>query len=770
MRKQKTDRHFIAILFASVLLFSGLYAYSSIEKSYAADGSYISDVVFWDTGNGRMTRDFGFNYEEEGPYEVAIDDNARTIKAKIAAGVFQSSDIYCQIQIGDVVSDPEHLISGQTTEITAPLTIELAGNAFRLGDRKIGSLVVGQYDSNTATWSNETTTYTFSFVRRIVINSVVAKDSSNNRLILTPSGIEPNTDTYTIAIPETSGTVKLSPTLTIRDVVRDEEDPEGTLYRKTINYEVPEGAIVDETEGAVFDISKLNEIGGKPYIDAVVGYDKDGSDIKESSYRFLVDRIETQPEIDHTPTVIMEGEREITCDKDADVEFRVSAQTEGESNLTYQWFEGSTEENVAKRIDRAETDTYHPETNFAKTVHPGYYRCRVTNTVDGKSYVSFSGVFKLTVRCSYLTPPEIIELTEDKVLLPGNTVAFDIRASCPDLEGSEPDYSWYINDTASTEGAEVFGLEINWAHFPGSHGTYLFNEPGSYYVYCIVTATIEDKIASTTSPFIKITVEEPEDLDVFNGEGTEESPYLIDSLNDLENIRAILKTDFYFKDKYFKLTTDISLPSDWQPIGELKEGTTNPDFGSNIQPFSGNFNGNGHTVTVAEGGKPLFGYVRQASIKNLKIQGSKINGHGLIDNYAVDYGVDGEYGTGTPNTCDIENVTILSGSSILKSGFVGGYGSGRNIVTISNCSIQSGVTIGYTGDESCIGSFSGEFNGTITNSHSAADVFGKDCVGGLVGRKGQSMGLCKVTNSYFTGTTTATGKRVGGIIGSGYDS
>lgn len=137
----------------------------------------------------------------------------------------------------------------------------------------------------------------------------------------------------------------------------------------------------------------------------------------------------------------------------------------------------------------------------------------------------------------------------------------------------------------------------------------------------------------------------------------------------------------------------------------------------------------------------------------------------------VDYGDNGDYNVGdVPETIRIENCRLLKGSSTLKSGFIGGYASGKNYVYIIDCTIEEGVTIGYTGDESSIGSFGGEFNGMLINCTSSATVKGKNRVGGLVGNKGQSMGLFQIQNCSFTGTVIATGNYVGGILGSGYNA
>ena len=145
-----------------------------------------------------------------------------------------------------------------------------------------------------------------------------------------------------------------------------------------------------------------------------------------------------------------------------------------------------------------------------------------------------------------------------------------------------------------------------------------------------------------------------------------------------------------------------------------------------------------------------------------------------MHNYIVDYGTDGDYSTGCPATIVIDHVTLKENSSTLRSGFIGGFASGANTVEIRNCVVEKGVTIGYdtnfeggVGNQS-IGSFAGDFNGTVTNCVSYATVNGKNYVGGLVGLKGQSMGPCIVQNSQFYGTVNASGKWAGGILGSGY--
>lgn len=237
---------------------------------------------------------------------------------------------------------------------------------------------------------------------------------------------------------------------------------------------------------------------------------------------------------------------------------------------------------------------------------------------------------------------------------------------------------------------------------------------------------------------------------VLAGEGTESSPYLVDSLEKLEKIRSDVEGGNPYKDKYIKLTSDITLPLDWVPIGTTESGNTR---------FQGILDGNNHTVTVAKGGKCLLGATVRATVKNLNIYGEEINGYGLVETYT----------TGMSVPCiTIDNVTLKSGSKTKMSGFIGGYASGTHTIVIRNSKIEDNVTIGYTKDQSNIGAFAGEFNGTMENCVSEADVYGVDFVGGIVGNKGQTMGDFKIYNSEFKGTVTATGKYVGGISGAGY--
>ena len=249
------------------------------------------------------------------------------------------------------------------------------------------------------------------------------------------------------------------------------------------------------------------------------------------------------------------------------------------------------------------------------------------------------------------------------------------------------------------------------------------------------------------------------------GAGTSDSPYLISSYEDLETVRAQVAGGDNFEGQYLQMTADVDLPEDWSGIGALKEGASGTDSGKNINPFSGTFDGGGHIVTSASGGYALFGYVREATIRDLSIAGENIRGCGLIRHYVSDRGATG---TATPKTATVENIIICSGTSIQGSGIVSGNASAHNTVDITGCIAEEGVVIGCGKNQSWVGSFGGNYNGQITNCRSAATVYGVNYVGGIIGARGNSMSKTGVSSCVFTGKVIASGQYAGGIAGGSY--
>lgn len=324
-------------------------------------------------------------------------------------------------------------------------------------------------------------------------------------------------------------------------------------------------------------------------------------------------------------------------------------------------------------------------------------------------------------------------------------------------------YQWYVANEANRDKATAIEGETNYYYLPTT------DKAGTLYYFCELYNTNSGVNSEKVySDFAEIVVDASDTP--WTGDGTVGNPFVLVTEADLLALSERVAEGQSFAGMYFQMANDISISGSWKPIGTTKDGSDNGLYGKNMLPFSGILDGKGYTITIPAGGKPLFNYVRQATVQNLSIQGTEIDGYGLVDRYEVDYGVLGEYSSNNvPETVNIVNCHILKGTSIKNSGFLGGYASGANIVRISNCSVEEGVVIGYGMGDRPTGSLAGDFNGYAENCTSAATVKGKNKVGGLIGAKGQSMGPCEIRNCTFTGTVESNGS-AGGILGNGYDA
>lgn len=334
---------------------------------------------------------------------------------------------------------------------------------------------------------------------------------------------------------------------------------------------------------------------------------------------------------------------------------------------------------------------------------------------------------------------------------------------------NEPDklsYQWYVNTENTTEGATPIAGATESAYALGTAA-----EAGTKYYFCTVSGALGES-ATVTSELAEITVVTAEKYihQHLEGTGTSEDPYRISKAEDYVFVSEMVAAGYSFAGQYLAQTADITLPEGWTPIGCLIDPSVGHiSGGKNARFFSGHLDGQDNTLTVPEGGLPLFAYVTDAYVQNLKIYGSRIEGYGLVNNLEG-VGLKG-------NAITIDGVTLLSGTRTKKSGLIGTYITGANayagcsgayLVTIRNCVAEEGVVIGYDGTESNIGTFAGRVNGTIENCKSYATVQGVDNVGGIAGILDNSYTTFNITGCTFGGTVEASGELAGGILGSGY--
>ncbi len=449
----------------------------------------------------------------------------------------------------------------------------------------------------------------------------------------------------------------------------------------------------------------------------------------------------------------------------------LSSRVEG-TVYAYQWQYKNNNPDAAAgtTISGATTDTYTPDNTSDRISN---YICRIAYTdpsTGSTVYVYSENSPKFTVSATAATPPTISSHPASATYTVGTTPT---TLQCPtvSISGHTITYQWY----AGTDGENYSAIDgaTSRLFLPPSQST-----AGVRYYFCRVTATLNSVSGQTYSAYADTNPAVITFVAVdfgWQGSGTEADPFQITTVDDLNAIREHVGDGTTFSDVYFTMQDNITLPSDWTPIGDLTEGATSTGVGVNILPFSGVIDGNGYTLTFPDHAEhALLRYARGATIKNLIISGTYIDCYALVESYVVDYGATGNYSTYTsggtvyPVTIEIDNVTIQSGTNMLYSGFIGGSASGANTILIRNCTAEDGVVIGYDKSKSGIATFAGGFCGTVESSVSYAAVYGVDRVGGLISTKSQSMGDCIVSNSAFLGEIEATGSRVGGIIASGY--
>lgn len=343
-------------------------------------------------------------------------------------------------------------------------------------------------------------------------------------------------------------------------------------------------------------------------------------------------------------------------------------------------------------------------------------------------------------------------------------------------------YSWYVTKNKEAKDGTLLPSIVS-ADKLSSTCNVIKDEEGISYYYCVISRRIKTAQGTATSALVYSTYAEIAfKIIALDGTGTKNDPYKLQTYEDFIRLHDAVNSGKSFEGINFIISNDITFDISWDPIGNTVSGDlANPDNGKKIRPFSGTIDGKNHKLTFANGSKPLFNITREANLKNFDIYAPFMNGYALINHLMVDYGSDGNYGSGTggkyapgcPDIADIENVNILSGSIIGAGGYVGGFASGGNTITFNKCTVEENVKIGCDASGNSlgldgVGSFSGMFNGYVLSCKSFAKVYGRKQVGGLGGRKGQSMGPYEFTNCEFYGEVIATGEFAGGISGDAY--
>lgn len=231
------------------------------------------------------------------------------------------------------------------------------------------------------------------------------------------------------------------------------------------------------------------------------------------------------------------------------------------------------------------------------------------------------------------------------------------------------------------------------------------------------------------------------------GDGTAASPYQISQMEHLVWISGNVGSS---AGRFYQLMNDVDASTyggeGFESIGSYVDA-------SNQQPFSGIFDGNGHSIQNPVISRPgvkfvgLFGFVGlQGQIRNLRVEGVSVTGGGRVGGM-----VGQSYGMVT--NCHVSG--FVSGGMDRIGGLVGQNWTNGVIWDCSSSCTVSGIS-------NVVGGLVGLSHGIIVNSSATGPVTGNDMVGGLVGTDDEG-----ITNCFASGSVVSLGAQgfAGGLIG-----
>jgi len=209
------------------------------------------------------------------------------------------------------------------------------------------------------------------------------------------------------------------------------------------------------------------------------------------------------------------------------------------------------------------------------------------------------------------------------------------------------------------------------------------------------------------------------------GDGSENNPYIITTAEQLAQLATFVNTGNENYDyKYFKLGNDIDLSAYQSGTGWTPIGGTPSEYGT--YAFSGYFDGNSKKITGLYINNPnldyagLFGYLYDATIKNLGVENVNIRGNDYVGSIA---------GKGSTSSATFDHIdNCYSTGKVSGNENVGGIaGDGYLYIfySFSTCEVSG---------NNYVGGITGDFFGTINNCYSTGAVNGNNYVGGIAGR------------------------------------
>ena len=210
----------------------------------------------------------------------------------------------------------------------------------------------------------------------------------------------------------------------------------------------------------------------------------------------------------------------------------------------------------------------------------------------------------------------------------------------------------------------------------------------------------------------------------FEGEGTQENPYLIGTAEEMYEFAEIVNGGYSFENEYLKLTSDVLLydlsdntaeiVTTWTPIGV--------DYSV---AFRGTFDGDNHTIRGVyinsdKNYQALFGCMYGGAIRNVILSDSYIKGHyavaGIVASHLSVY--EWEHNDGVVENCVNNAIIVNSG---FHTGGIAAFG-----LIVKNCTNNGDVTgvkkwVGGVAANACLIENSVN-NGNVTGTEDVAGV------------------------------------------------
>ena len=320
---------------------------------------------------------------------------------------------------------------------------------------------------------------------------------------------------------------------------------------------------------------------------------------------------------------------------------------------------------------------------------------------------------------------------------------------------------YYIGETFDTSGMEVSAVysdgrtEVIQSYTVSPTGKLALGDDTVYIYYGILKTTV--------------TIEVRERMP-WQGEGTEDDPYLIETPDDLVDLRWYLlekKIKSGGAGTHFKMTQDINLKNiaDWKSIAQ-----------NDRAGFRGHFDGNGFAIwnlnSRVDNVSGLFGILGDgALIENLTIASGEIGNSTYVGTVGAIAAKTGENANATIKNC--HNYAAIIGN--WSVGGILGEVAENSTLTVENCSNHGEIRASYTGG-GIVGQVGPnrwkrcESKATIINCYNAGKITGAGNwgIGGIVGSYRLGGAGQVIRNCYNVGAVSGTKEATvsGAIFGS----